>query len=219
MSWHLFTPYLAHAFGLRYELPLPLSLFILSGGAVVLLSFFWLSRRAPELPPAVADTPAETARNFWWGLLSLIALIGLIIIGMQGSQEVAENILPTAFWLLAWVVVPLSCGLIGNWTRPVNPFAFVASTADRLRGGASRAWPASLGWWPAVILYFTSVPRSAEHELIHGCVDPQRSSEQTSAHRSGNGVVRREMTHRRKSLRCSHPVHEIQQVSWPNPAG
>ena len=85
----------------------------------------------------------------------------LAVGGWIGSQAVAENIVTTAFWLVVWIAVPISCGLIGDWTRPVNPFAAVARAFDndRLRKlllGSDRlaAWPERLGHWPAAFLFF-----------------------------------------------------------------
>src|SRR5437879_953171 len=94
-------------------------------------------------------------------LIAGLLVIVLAVIGWTGSQEVAENILPTAFWLLTWIAIPISCALIGDWTRPVNPFAAVARWCDRdrarraLLGGAQRvSWPRWLGFWPAAVLFF-----------------------------------------------------------------
>jgi len=56
-------------------------------------------------------------------------LVLLAARGLAGSDVVADNIVPTTFWLLVWIAVPLSCGLLGDWTRLLNPFA--------------RTWPGS----------------------------------------------------------------------------
>ena len=112
------VPVLLHAFGKRYELPVPLWLFVAGGAAVVFASFLIV------LPTAVRAAPADLAglRDLQprWRFapfrtaLCLIALVALAVTGWTGSQEVAENILPTAFWLLVWIGVPLSCGVIGD---------------------------------------------------------------------------------------------------------
>jgi hypothetical protein len=67
------------------------------------------------------------------------------------------------FWLIIWIAVPLSVGLLGDWTRPVNPFAFLGRIADRsalrralLGSPQPVTWPGWLGWWPAVALFFTA---------------------------------------------------------------
>ncbi|MEN3359900.1 MAG: hypothetical protein V7637_3882 [Mycobacteriales bacterium] len=160
---------LAHAFGQRYDLPVPLLLFVLGGAAVVVLSFVLVAPRAVTSAPAEPgdgsgeDEVTLRPAHPWWGWLSVAGLAVLIWCGRAGSQEVAENIVPTVFWLIVWIAVPLSCGLIGDWTQPVNPFAFLARVADRpglrrvlLAGSEPVRWPAWLGWWPAVVLFFVT---------------------------------------------------------------
>src|SRR3978361_419814 len=108
---------LAHAFGQRDDLPIPLLLFVLGGAAVVALSFLLvLPTRVDrqEAAPA-ADGSYERSPAPAWGVLSLVVLALLIACGLAGSQEVAENRVPTAVWLVLWIAVPLSCGLVGDW--------------------------------------------------------------------------------------------------------
>jgi hypothetical protein len=154
--------FLAHAFGQRYDLPIPLLLFVIGGALVVIFSFLLILNRdvAPGDAPA-PDVPPDTRPHPAWGALSVVVLAFLVWVGLAGTQEVSENILPTIFWLLVWIAVPLSCGLIGDWTRPVNPFAALARLADTtavrravLARQSPVPWPAGLGWWPAVALYF-----------------------------------------------------------------
>src|SRR5205823_2677719 len=103
------------------------------------------------------DHPAPLRLAVAPSALAWVVLIALIVCGFIGSQEVAENILPTAFWLVAWIAAPISCGLLGDWTRPLNPFAALARAADRpglrrvIINGPPVAWPEWLGWWPAVV--------------------------------------------------------------------
>jgi hypothetical protein len=152
---------LAHAFGQRYDLPIPLLLFIGGGAAIVVVSFLLVIPRAvaPGQPERNVEAVASSGDGrLAGGLIGTLVLALLIACGLAGSQEVSENLLPTVFWLLAWIAVPLTCGLVGDWTRPLNPFAFLARLADRpglrraLVGGERPvAW--RFGWWPAVILF------------------------------------------------------------------
>lgn len=156
--------FLAHAFGKRYDLPIPLVLFVIGGALVVVLSFLLvLGRDAGTAGPDdhVADRPGQHRPASGWGILAVLVTTAFAWIGLTGSQSIAENILPTAFWLLTWIAVPLSCGVLGDWTRSVNPFAALARGTDNialrkavLARGTPLAWPAGLGWWPAVGLYF-----------------------------------------------------------------
>ncbi len=161
-----FLPIVAHAFGKRYDLPVPLWLFVFGGAAVVFLSFLLV------LPRAVAPATAAEARFIdtirlrrpapvRWIVAGLVA-VGLMVCGWLGSQSVAENIVPSFFWLAVWVATPISCGIIGDWTRAVNPFAALARLCDRpalrrtlLGDDSVVGWPRRLGWWPAVALFFT----------------------------------------------------------------
>jgi hypothetical protein len=156
---------LAHAFGKRYELPIPLLLFVLGGAVVVLASFALVAARqvSQERPDGADDGEAGPPGRLRPvpAVLGVAVLAGLVAAGLAGGQEVAENIVPTAFWLVVWVVVPLSCGLLGDWTIGWNPFGTLSRLADRpgwrrvlLGSEQPVAWPAWLAWWPAVGLYF-----------------------------------------------------------------
>ena len=162
---HLFHPILAHAFGKRYDLPVPLWLFVFGGAAVVFVSFLLVLptavRPATVAGPSLTDRQALRRGAPVRSVLAWLLIVALAVGGWIGSQELAENILTTAFWLLIWIAVPISCGLLGDWTRPVNPFAAMARLTDRdglrrLLLGTTRRfpWPERLGYWPAVALYF-----------------------------------------------------------------
>lgn len=152
---------LAHAFGQRYDLPIPLLMFVGGGAAVVVLSFLLIAPRPVSAGPPEqgADGAGAVRRYPAGGIAGTIVLALLIACGLAGSQEVPENLLPTVFWLVVWIAVPLTCGLLGDWTQPLNPFAFLARLADRpglrrvlLGGEESVQW--RFGWWPAVALFF-----------------------------------------------------------------
>lgn len=161
-----FAPILAHAFGKRYDLPVPLWLFVFGGALIVFASFLLVLPRdvspAPDGDGPLLDaTPLGPRAPVRWSLAALL-FVAAIACGLVGSQSVAENILPTFFWLAIWVAVPISCGILGDWTRPMNPFAALARLCDRpslrrvlLGDQRTVPWPRRLGWWPAVGLFFT----------------------------------------------------------------
>ncbi|BEP15301.1 hypothetical protein acdb102_36120 [Acidothermaceae bacterium B102] len=157
---------LAHAFGARYDLPIPLKLFVLGGAVVVVLSFLVAERRTVDTSRETVPTDVTYLRPWTtgaaaWATVSMLFLAFLVIVGITGSQEIPENIVPTTFWLVVWIIVPLTCGILGDWTQAVNPFATLAKLCDRpglrkalLGSEAPVGWPDKLGWWPAVVLYF-----------------------------------------------------------------
>jgi hypothetical protein len=160
----MFSPplILAHAFGARYDIPVPLYLFVLGGAGVVFISFLLVVRRevAPADVPATGDGSYVPDNKPVVGALGLLITAFLIYAGIYGSQEIPENILPTSFWLVIWIAVPMSCGVFGDWTPWINPFATIARAVDRDRlrkaviGGPALRWPAWLGFWPATLLFF-----------------------------------------------------------------
>jgi hypothetical protein len=153
---------LLHAFGARYDLPVPLWLFVTGGAAVVFASFLFVLPRAVPVEGVAyfPDRPPMPRVSIPPGVIAGLVLLLLIVIGIGGSQEIPENILPTTFWIGIWIAIPLSCGLLGDWTRKVNPFAALARAADRpglrqtVLGGPPLSWPSWLGWWPAALLFF-----------------------------------------------------------------
>ena len=153
---------IAHAFGQRYDSPVPLALFVLGGAVVVLVSFALVYRRAvtegPDAPGDDVVVPPRAGRVASGASVAGLAL--LVLAGLLGSQEVPENILPTTFWLLVWVAVPLSVGVLGDWTGPANPFAAIARAAGtprvrRLVLGRTEplTWSARRAWWIGAVVY------------------------------------------------------------------
>jgi hypothetical protein len=145
---------LAHAFGARYELPIPLVAYVLGGAAVVAASFALVVRTE------VRSVPSEATDRTWVRRVpSTAGIPGLIILGLlcwagiAGVQDIPENILPTVFWVYVWVVVPMLCGIFGDFTSGSNPFGYLAQLGESVRGNRAAApWPRWLGWWPAVVL-------------------------------------------------------------------
>jgi hypothetical protein len=153
---------LAHAFGKRYDLPIPLYLFVLGGALIVVVSFLLVAGRPgrAELTD-VADAPQRKRWNWFFSPLSFVVLAGVIACGLLGNQEISENILPTTFWIGVWIAAPLAVGLLGDWTGAVNPYGWISrlTDSDRVRQAVLGSpdplrWPRWLGWWPAVVLFF-----------------------------------------------------------------
>ena len=153
---------LTHAFGKRYELPIPLWLFVSGGAAVVLVSFLLVLGRGGRAVPdeGEQDVVPEGGGRPWVGAIGLLLTAAVAWCGLTGLQETAENIAPLYFWVLVWIAVPLSCGVLGDWTRELNPFLAASRLTDRpglrkalLARSKPLPWPRWLGWWPAVVLF------------------------------------------------------------------
>jgi len=141
-----------HAFGTRYDLPAPLYLFLLGAGAVVFASFLLVLRRPINREVAAgADVPAPPVTRMWPQAAALVVGLLLVAAGLFGSQSVPDNIVPTMFWLVFWIAVPISIAVIGNYWAYLSPLNLIA----RIAGPRPRlTYPEGFGYWPATVLFF-----------------------------------------------------------------
>ncbi len=141
-----------HAFGTRYDLHGPLVLYLIGAGAVVFFSFLLvLPRPVARARPVGEDLPPVLRTPTWPGWIVFAVGAGLALAGLVGTQEAAESILPTIFWLVFWIAVPLSVALVGNYWPYVSPLNVLArAVGPKSRRPYPNAWQS----WPAVVLFF-----------------------------------------------------------------
>jgi hypothetical protein len=160
-------PAVAHGFGQRYDLPIPLSFYIWGAGATVALSFvgFALFLRGEhnllnahvEWRPKrrLAGALVAAIRALSVGLLLLV-----IVAGLFGNQDPVRNLAPVMIWVLAWVGLSFLSLLLGDVWALLNPwnaaFSFAERGWRRIRAGAMPVlvrYPDRLGVWPAFLLF------------------------------------------------------------------
>lgn len=162
----------AHGFGQRYDLPLPLELYICGAALTVVVSCVLLVFfvRAPPRPGfaeldllatragrALAAAPVLATIRF----AVVAAYLLVIVAGFVGNQSPFRNLLPVTIWALWWVGLSYFSALVGDLWKVSNPLETVFAAGERiyakLTGGKSlsrdRPVPASMGSWPAVALY------------------------------------------------------------------
>ena len=163
----------AHAFGPRYDLPLPLDLYLGGAGAAVALSFVVMAlvfRSRPEESgtPWADLTVFKPVRALLHpavvGMLQAAA-VGLFFLilgtGLFGTKETGANFAPTFVWILWWVGFAYLSALVGNPWPVVNPWSILFSWAEKAfarpgndrRLSLHRHYPPRLGAWPAVVLF------------------------------------------------------------------
>ncbi len=159
----------AHGFGQRYDLPLPLSLYLFGTAAAVILSFVIVGLFARHTPGAsgypridlLAYPPGRWLAPILPGLLKLIAasvFVLTVTAGFCGSQDPYRNIAPTLVWTIWWVGLAIFSAFVGDLWAVVNPWRSLFDGADRVyrmltgrNGLALRLpYPEALGVWPAV---------------------------------------------------------------------
>ena len=168
-------PVAAHGFGERYDLPVPLSLYLFGAGAAVALSFVMMGvfvrggTGGYDYPRfnilrwragrAVAHPVVVTALQ----LLGVAALALVVVAGIVGSWSPAKNISPTLVWIIWWVGAAYLSALVGNVWRLVNPWNATFAWAERAYraitpdGELGMGWryPAALGVWPGLVAFLS----------------------------------------------------------------
>src|SRR5271166_4839078 len=128
------SPAGAHGFGQRYDLPLPLSLYLLGTAAAIVFSFVIVGlfvRRVPRID----GYPHLDLRGRWLGRLLtsavasvLLGLVGLglslvtVLAGFLGNADPYQNIAPTMVWIIGWVGLAYVSAFIGNLWVTLNPW-------------------------------------------------------------------------------------------------
>jgi len=154
---------LAHAAPISYHFPLPIWLYVLAGGAAVLLS-------APAAALAVRDEPVRerlgadvypAVRRLGpivttvGTLLIVEALVAGLFSTTDQSQEFLENPVTVLTWVDFWVGLGIVSWLVGNVWERVSPLNVAARAFDGFlarRDVQPLVYPARLGQWPAVVL-------------------------------------------------------------------
>ncbi len=177
----------AHAFGERYDLPVPLGYFIVGAVAAVALSFVVavLFARAPS---RVSHASPGLMVQLGWLLpaaravsrVAAVAMLFMVVIaGLAGTRNPEMNLAPVLIWIVWWVGLSLVVACIGNIWLALDPwralFDWTQAAAKRLgcAGGITLGlrYPAGLGAWPAVALLLAFVWIEV---LYPHAVDPAR---------------------------------------------
>ena len=166
-------PAQAHAFGARYDLPLPLELYLVGAGSAVALSFV-IAAFVFRVRPAHPRRPRIDLLRFGpmrvllhpavIGVLQAIS-VGLFLLvlaaGWFGTQDTLENIAPAFVWIIWWVGLAYVAALVGNLWPVINPWSIIFAGFERwlrrfgsrTRPGLGLAYPSWLGVWPGVALF------------------------------------------------------------------
>jgi hypothetical protein len=190
------SPASAHAFGQRYDLPLPLWLFISGGAVTVILSFIIIAFLTGTIKKN-DDYPRFNLLNNSIGkcltqptTISLIRFIFMVFFllilaaGFWGEQNPLNNISIVMTWVIAWVGLAFICALLGNFWALINPwdtiFRYLEVMCKKitLRDlSKHKQYPINIGYWPSCIFFLcfawleinwsnSSVPSSVATALL-----------------------------------------------------
>ena len=187
----LASPAAAHGFGQRYDLPLPLGLWVLGAGATIVLTFAvtalylrefhtdWAHLQFNLLKISLIRWLAHTRVVAAIRALSAVAFLFTIYAGLAGTDDPYENLITTMVWVIWWVGFAFACALVGNLWALVNPMRTIFVWAEwgfaRVTGGGSlsrnKPYPRGLQTWPGVVFFIVF----AWAELVWGANDVPRN--------------------------------------------
>ena len=167
------SPVAAHAFGQRYDLPIPLNYFLVGAVATVFLSFVLIGlfvQRHPEKfsyprldllqVPAIGAVLSNGILGTVIQAISVLLFLLLLVVGFFGTERAVENLTPTFVWIIWWVGMGYVVALVGNVWVFINPWKITFEWYRKLRGHADEpedppfSYPQGLAVWPALLLFF-----------------------------------------------------------------
>ncbi len=167
------SPAYGHAFGQRYDLPIPLGYFLIGAAAAVALSFVALGMfmqkgrerfRYPRLNllrvPVVGAVLSSRVAGGAVRVVSVAMFLLLLLTGFLGTNRAIDNLSPTFIWIIWWVGMGYVAALVGNVWMFVNPWKITFEWFQRIvgrtddDGEALFQYPEGLDVWPAVLLFF-----------------------------------------------------------------
>ena len=166
------SPAYAHGFGQRYDLPVPLNMFLIGAGATVALSFvvigIFVGRESNEYrypkrnllkTRILGPVLSRPIFNAAIGILSVAIFALVVIAGLFGTDQPIDNISPTFVWIIWWVGMGYITALVGNVWVPLNPWKITYEWAQQVLGRGKDEnpmfkYPERLDVWPAAILFF-----------------------------------------------------------------
>jgi hypothetical protein len=160
----------AHAYGERYDLPVPLWMNVAGGSAVVVLSFLmavWFLQPQTETrtprPNLLAAPPGRMLGNepvlLGVKIFSVFLFVIALLAGFVGLPDYSRNAAPTIFWVIGWVGLAFASVLLGNFWLLVNPWRILFDWADALWRRLTRRslsfelpYPRRLGMLPGILM-------------------------------------------------------------------
>ncbi len=157
---------LLHGFGVRYDLPIPLALYLSAAAGVVVLSFVLVASfarskvgdEAVSYPRVPVHWLARALRSgvprAVAGTVGVVVLLAIIVSGLAGSQEPTRNPAEYLTWIYFWAALVILTGLVGNLYTGFNPWSALYDLFIKRRGPGRYQLPALIGIWPAVGAYW-----------------------------------------------------------------
>jgi len=150
----------AHVSEQGFVLLLPTKLYISSGVLAVVLTLLLLAvlpaRNTASLFSNYTISSMVSVGRRTRTILSLVSLcvfVLLLYLGLTGTRDPLENLLPLVIWTVWWIGIAVMHGLVGNVWHWINPWSGLYALLHNDTSTAKHStMPNAVGQWPAVIL-------------------------------------------------------------------
>ena len=163
----LATAILLHGFGVRYDLPASLAIYLFAAGGVVVISFVLVvmfagdqvGEKAIDYPRRPVPLLLAAARSPWprlvGGIVGVAALLAVVITGLFGLTDPTRNPAEYLVWIFFWAGTVILSGLVGNLWYLLNPWAAIYDAVTRVVRIRPVLKLPNVGVWPAAAAYFS----------------------------------------------------------------
>jgi hypothetical protein len=145
----------AHASERMVILTLPTGWYILGAAVAVALTaaIGVLARRLPAFGAQLLAERAALLPRTVTSWLGAGAFWALIAVGIWGTRDPLENLLPLTVWITLWVGLTVASVIFGNLWRDIEPWTGPVRVLRRLLGRTGGIGLSRLGYLPAVAGY------------------------------------------------------------------
>ena len=162
----------AHGFGERYDLPIPLTYFLIGAGLTIIFSFFLLllfynkKEKTNEFKSPIILNQ-NTLNNIPFKIIkpfikttSVFIFVLIILTGFIGSNNPIENFSAPMIWIIWWVGFGMITPIIGNFWKILNPikiiFSFIVKNIikqPKFLNTGLFTYPKKLDVWPIIFSF------------------------------------------------------------------
>ena len=162
----------AHGFGERYDLPIPLTFFLIGAGLTIIFSFFLLllfynqKEKGNEFKSPIILNQ-NTLNNIPFKIIkpfikttSVFIFVLIILTGYIGSNNPIENFSAPMIWIIWWVGFGIITPIIGNFWKILNPikiiFSFIVENIikqPKFLNTGLFTYPKQLDVWPIIFSF------------------------------------------------------------------
>ena len=131
----------SHSIDERYDLPLPLDLFIYGSGAVVFFSFLGIFLLFTKVNHQINYSFVifkNISKNNFWRLLKIAlqicsCILFFVILGacFWGNPNPLDNLAPNFIWITWWLGFSICIGLFGDFWPLVNPWIIIFNVLEK----------------------------------------------------------------------------------------